>query len=164
MATGIYEHTVTIHTDTLLNREPCRLRREKDELICLECPLRECIFEYDDERGRRKRITPNSESTIIFLMILGPEKKRVNRTKMGRPKKVVETQKIAKQPKIRGTINDPDKYGLPDDKDDPGLPFHSISSNGGRGYKDSGLSSMVGFPSCGRDSNETFWAGIMARK
>jgi len=151
MATGIYEHTVTLHTDTLLNREPCRLRREKDELICLECPLKECIYEYDDERDRRKPTTPNRDYTAIFNAILGLEKKRGNNTKMGRPKKVVETP-------VETAKEECEKYeeGISLD-----LPIHNISH--GRRGRDTLLSTMVGFPGLNPDP-KPFWDEIMSKR
>ena len=151
MATGIYEHTVTIHTDTLLNREPCRLRREKDELICLECPVKECIYEHDDERERRKRVSSNRDYTAIFNEILGLEKKRVNNTKMGRPEKVVETQGIVEKDK-----KECEEYneGISTE-----LPY--LSSPGRR--RDSLLSTMVGFPSMNPDP-KPFWDVIMSKR
>ena len=151
MPTGVYEHEVALHTDTLLNREPCRLRREKGELICLECPLKECIYEYDDERERRKPVSSNRDYTIIFNAILGPEKKRKKRTKMGRPKKVVETQEVVEIP---GEVECDEGISLD-------LPIHNISHE--RRGRDTLLSAMVGFPSLNPDP-QPFWDEIMSKR
>ena len=192
----------------------------------MDCPLPECIYEHDDERERRERISPNRASTLIFIMILGPEKKRTKYSKIGRPKlnknvnggcpecgKIPQSDEFApycsidcsdkgywqlfKNPprrKKRGTLKDNNTkncvacnaalpplkdrekglryycskecrnrcYAIPSEDEPFGLPYymHELPSNSPARQRGSGLSTMRGFPSCGRKSNEAFWAAI----